>query len=224
MAFRYILGVITLILSMSNYAAETKFESVATPQFELPESNTNVLSGYYYESGNLVYSSSLDPNYNCTSNDFWCGLKFGVTKAFESGTNGIMISGYAYHINSKLHLPTSYYGGVNEIPYGVGHFRTFYNPQYNTEYSLYAAVFVDSFYKPETQVGYMYQQYFDLNDSGKIKWEIGYTPFVFTKSSYTYDVPILLPGLAPVTSLKAYNVDVMILFFGVFYAGVRVDL
>ncbi len=222
MVFRLFSAMIFCLISLSAFAA-TEFESFEVPQVNFYESPTK-LSGSYYESGNLIYNSALDPNYRCDENDFWCSTKFGITKAFESGVNGFFMTGYAYHDSKGLHAPTGYAGGLNELALGAGYGRTFYNPQYNSEYTLYAVAFADSFFKPETQVGYMYQKYFDMTDSGSLKWGIGYSPFILTKSAYTNGAPIPLPGLGVLSSVKAGNVDFMLFYFSVFLFAVRVDL
>ncbi len=221
MASRLLIIFVLVLVNTKIYASS--FESFEVPQIDFTESSSN-LGGSYYESGNLVYNSALDPNYNCDSNDWWCSTKFGLTKAFESGTNGFFITGYAYHDSRGLHAPTGYATGLNELVYGTGYARSFYNPQYNSEYTLYAVLFADSYYKPETQVGYMYQKYFDMNDSGSLKWGIGYSPFVLTKVAYTANAPMPLPGLGVLTSIKASNVDVMLFYFSVYMLAVRVDL
>ncbi|MBP9742089.1 MAG: hypothetical protein KBD37_01890 [Burkholderiales bacterium] len=174
----------------------------------------------------LIYKSSLDPNVGCDSwSSWWCDIKFGIKMAESSGVNGILISGYAYHTSVGLHFPVGHNeeGPVNEITAGAGYTRTFFNPQYNSEYALYASGFMDSYYKIQLQVGYAYQQYFNLTNSGNLKWGLGYTPFIFIKPAYTNDAPVPLPGVGLVTSLKYNNVDLILTYVDLIFLSARID-
>ena len=180
----------------------------------------------FSESQPLAYKPELDPHYNCSSWGWWCDIKFGLKNAESRGVNGVMINGYAYLLSVGLHWPTGYNkeAKLNEFTPGVGYTRTFYNPQYNTEYILYATAFVDSYYKPEVNIGYGYQKYFDITDSGSLKWGIGYTPFIFVKPSMTDEAPIPIPALGIMSSFKYHNVALMFTYFNVVFVNVRVDL
>lgn len=219
MVFRFIVIALLLFykLSFADVSNSLQFESMNHSNIQ--ESNLLI------EPIQNAYNPDLDPSTNCSSWGWWCDITFGVKRAEESGVNGIIINGYAYHPIAGLHWPTGYAsnGGLNEFTPGLGYTRTFYNPQYNTEYTLYAMGFVDSFYKPELHVGYMYQKYFDMNDAGNLKWGIGYTPFIFVKSSMIADAPIPLPGAALVTSIKYDKVDLMMIYFNVLFFNARID-
>lgn len=210
MLFRLIFTFLILCISGLAYATNT-LESgpINYPSSEL---NSN-------------YSPTLDPRVGCNSWGWWCDIKFGLKNAESSGVNGVMINGYAYHLTVNTHLPTGYSsdGNVNELALGAGYTRTYYNPQYNSEYSLYAMGFMDSYYKPEIHIGYIYQHYFDLTDSGHLKWGLGYSPFVFIKPSLTNDAPLPIPAAGVLTSLKYYNVDVMLTYANVLFLNARVD-
>lgn len=160
---------------------------------------------------------------DCTAWALWCDIKYGITMAESEGLNGVMINGYAYHLGDTLHWPIGTSDGVNEIALGAGYTRTYYNPQFNSEYSLYIMGFMDSFYKPELHVGYIYQKYFDMTDSGHLKWGIGYTPFIFVKPSLTNDAPIPLPGAGLVTSIKYRNFDLMLTYSVQLFLNARID-
>lgn len=218
MAFR-----IKLLLTMLTLI---KFIFATAPDSSQFESLNFESNNFNLESKPLGYNPELDPFYDCNSWSFWCNLKYGLKKAESNGVNGIMINGYAYHPIAGWHWPTGYAtnGQLNEVMAGGGYTRTFYNPQYNTEYILYAMAFMDSFYKPEVHVGYAYQKYFDLNDSGLMKWGIGYTPFVFVKSSMIGDAPIPLPAVGLMTSFKVSKFNLMLTYFNVLFLNARVDL
>lgn len=177
------------------------------------------------ESDSVSYNPAYDPSVGCDSWSLWCDIKFGLKMAESSGVNGLMVNGYAYHLTVGPHWPTGYdqAGGVNEIALGAGYTRTFYNPQYDSEYSLYAMGFMDSFYKPEFHIGYTYEKYFNMTDSGNLKWGIGYTPFVFIKPALTNDAPIPLPGAGILTSIKYYNVNVMLIYANELFLNARID-
>ena len=214
MGFRFIFACLLSFYSVLGFADDVKFESLTMSE-----------SLSFNESHPLGYKPSLDPTTNCDSWEWWCDIKFGVSRAVESGVNGLMINGYAYHLSAGAHWPTGYVNQdqLNEITPGVGYTRTFYNSQYNTEYILYAMVFADSWYKPEAHIGYAYQKYFDMTDSGKLKWGIGYTPFVFIKPSMTNEAPIPIPALGIMSSLKYDKFSLMVTYFNVLFFNARVD-
>jgi len=177
-----------------------------------------------------TYNSKLDPQVGCSSWSVFCDIKFGLQKAVEGGTNGIMVSGYAYHlldIHNLLRAPTVYYdapgGGVYEVAPGLGYTRTFYNPQYNSSYSLTAYFFADSFGKPEYNFGYVYQKYINLNDSGDFKWGFGYSPLVTIKPSFTQDAPIPIPMAGLVSSLKYKNFTLILGVFTMLFFTTQYD-
>lgn len=229
MAFRILLF-ITLILISKFVFASGFFESGLSANYEFESVNYVLLTESIALTSNISFidNHEYDPSYGCDSYSWWCDITFGLKNAEERGVNGILISGYAYHPVAGWHWPTGYTEGegnkLNEFTPGLGYSRTFYNPVYNTEYILYAMAFVDSYYKPELHVGYTYQQYFDLNDKGNMKWGIGYSPFIFVKSSMIGDTPVPLPGAAIVTSLKYDKFNLMLTYFSVFFVNVRIDM
>lgn len=218
MIFKSLFIILSLLYGVSFADSYDKFESINKINLE-----SNI---FMIESGTLNYDQTLDSRTNCLDWGWWCDIKFGLKNAESQGVNGIIISGYAYHPIAGWHIPVGYDkdAKLNELTPGLGYTRTFFNPQYNSEYTLYALGFVDSFYKPELHVGYMYQKYFDINDAGNLKWGVGYTPFVFVKSSMVGDAPIPLPGAALVTSVKYDKVDFMLIYFNVLFFSARIDL
>lgn len=217
MIFRLLFIMLSLISKLA-FADNYSFESINVTKLE-----SSMIS---IKSKPLGYNLNLDPRMNCVDWGWWCDVKFGLKNAESKGVNGIIINGYAYHPIAGWHIPIGYDkdSGLNEFTPGVGYTRTFFNPQDNSEYTLYAMGFMDSFYKPELHVGYMYQKYFDINNAGNFKWGIGYTPFIFVKSSMIGDAPIPLPGAALVTSLKYDKVDFMLIYFNVLFFNARIDL
>ena len=158
----------------------------------------------------------------CNAWGWMCDIGYGIKMAESQGLNGVMISGYAYHLSIPLHWPTGYSSGVNELALGAGYSRTYYNHEYNSEYSLYILGFADSFWKPEIHVGYTYQKYFHFGESNW-KWGIGYTPFIFIKPSLTSDAPLPLPGGGISTSVQYKHFTLMLTYANQLFLNARID-
>jgi hypothetical protein len=200
MTFRFIYRlVITLIILTKSLLAA-----------DINESSTQIIHI------NSVHNDTANTNNDarCTSYEWWCDIRYGISMAESSGTNGIMINGYAYHLSIPAHWPTAYSddGNVNELAPGLGYTRSYYNPKYNSEYILFAMAFADSFYKPEVHVGYIYQKYFNLTNSGNFKWGIGYSPFIFVKPTYTANAPIPIPGAGITTSIRYGKASIILTY------------
>lgn len=223
MAFRVIIFCILSVMCKLLYASANTY--VKLESYNIESMGADLNSRVIESSGVVNYNPSLDPLYNCDGWSWWCDIKFGLKNAESHGINGLMINGYAYHPIAGAHWPTGYDSNaqLNELTIGAGYTRTFYNRQYNTEYVLYGMAFMDSFYKPEVHVGYAYQKYFDMNDSGSLKWGIGYTPFIFVKSSMIGDAPIPLPAVGLMTSFKVDKFNLMLTYFNVIFMNARVD-
>ena len=159
---------------------------------------------------------------SCHAWGWMCDIGYGLKMAESQGLNGVMISGYAYHLSTPLHWPTGYSSGVNELALGAGYSRTYYNPKYNSEYSLIILGFADSFWKPEIHIGYTYQKYFNFGESNW-KWGIGYAPFIFIKPSLTADAPIPLPGAGISTSIQYKHFTLMLTYANQLYLNARID-
>jgi len=160
----------------------------------------------------------------CNSWGWVCDIGYGIKMAESQWTNGLLVSGYAYHLSTSIHWPNGYVDGTNELALGAGYSRSYYNPEYKSEYSLFILGFADSFYKPEIHAGYTYQKYFDINDPGTWKWGIGYTPFIFVKPSLTGDAPLPLPGCGITTSLRYKNALLMVTYANQIFVNARIDL
>ncbi len=173
----------------------------------------------------LAYTPKLDPQTNCSSWEISCDITFGLKMAKDAGINGIIVNGYAYHTSASLHWPIGYVEekNLNELTPGIGYTRSFLNPQYNSEYTLFIMGFMDSYYKPQLQAGYIYQYYFNLNNAGDLKWGIGYTPFIFIKPAITNDAPIPLPGIGIATSIKYQTVNIILTYANALLLNARLD-
>ena len=152
----------------------------------------------------------------CKVWEWMCDIGYGIKMAESEGLNGVMISGYAYHLTGPTHWPTGYANGANELVLGAGYSRSYYNHKYNSEYSLFILGFADSFWKPELHVGYTYQKYFHFGETNW-KWGIGYSPFVFVKPSLTSDAPLPLPGAGISTSVQYKHFTLMLTYANQLY-------
>jgi hypothetical protein len=155
----------------------------------------------------------------------FCDLNIGIKHAYEEGRNGIYANFYTYHTTVARHLPSAYFDGNNELTLGTGYARTYFNPKYNSEYSLGVLGFFDTEYKPEIHVGYSYFKYWDIVASEKFKVGLGYSPFIFVKPGWSKDSPIPMPGVAVLGALRFYDtVNLQVWYTGsLYFFNVRVD-
>lgn len=214
---------IILVLSMKSYANQID--------------NLNNESGIYPVESSVV-NNKYNSRANCNSYGLLCDVSFGLKMAESEGVNGIILSGYSYHLkfdnmpSSFFHVPTGITenetnnGVYNEFTYGLGYSRSFYNPDYNSEYSLFLLGFQDSFYQPEFQGGFYYQKFLDLTDSGMYKFGFGYSAFLWVKPAEFGELPLVLPGASPMITLKAYDLTFSLSYAGynVLYLAMQVDL
>jgi hypothetical protein len=166
-----------------------------------------------------AYSEGVDDSIAKSNNqqlpNAFRDLGFGIEHAYEEGRNGIYFNVYSYHMTIDRHWPSPYVLGDNESTLGLGYSRTYFNPKYNSEYSLGVLGFFDTEYKPELHIGYTYFKYWNVTDSDKFKVGLGYAPFIFVKPSWTEDAPVPLPGISLLSALRFYDT----VNFQVWYTG-----
>ena len=143
-----------------------------------------------------------------------CEIGHGIMMAESQGKNGLMISGYGYHTSIPAHWPagaaertSSDPLGLNEIPYGLGYARTWYNEDTHEEYTLFAIAFADSYWKPEVHAGYMYQKYHPIFGNNNLEWGLGYSPQIFIKPSWSNDAPFIIPAIGFTSSIRYKNFE-----------------
>ena len=153
-------------------------------------------------------------------------LGYGIEHAYTEGRNGVFINLYTYHMTIDRHWPAPYVLGDNEATIGLGYARTYFNPKYNSEYSLGILGFFDTEYKPELHIGYTYLKYWDVTESKNFKVGLGYAPFIFVKPAWTNDAPIPLPGVSALGAMRFCDkVDVIVWYTGsLYFFNVRVDI
>lgn len=149
-----------------------------------------------------------------TATQWFCEIKTGLKMAESEGKNAILLSGYAYHTSIAAHWPIGVSEqtpqdpeGLNEVPYGAGYGRSWYNHATHEEYTLFAIAFADSYWKPEMHVGYMYQKFHPLLNNANLEWGFGYSPQILVKPSWTAEAPIILPFIGLTSSLRYKNVE-----------------
>lgn len=210
-----------LILAMKSYAGQINNERIES-------------AGYVVES-DVVNTKSRD---SCNAYRLLCDVFFGLKMAEGEGINGIILSGYAYHLkfndvpSSFFHVPSgkteneTNNGTDNEFAYGLGYSRSFYNTAYNSQYTLFLLGFQDSFYQPEFQGGFYYQKFTDISDSGMYKFGFGYSAFLWAKPALFGELPLVLPGVSPMITLKAYDLTLSLAYAGynVLYLATQIDL
>lgn len=168
-----------------------------------------------------IDSYQFDSRFRCSEWGWWCDIKFGLANAESNGTNGLLLSGYTYHF--PLHNPMEPADGHNELALGAGYTRSFYNPDYNSEYSLYVLGFKDTYSQPQIQAGYFYQNYLNMNTSGSMKFGFGYSAFLWVKPAFSGELPIPYPGLSWMISLKYKNVGLLLTGIDVPLLAAKID-
>lgn len=169
----------------------------------------------------LFFYTNITASNNFT--DWWCQIHHGIDNVQDSGNNGFMLSGYAYHTSVSAHWPTGGYHGLNEIPYGAGYIRTYYDHDHHEEYGLVAIAFNDSFFKPELHLGYIYQKFHSIFNQENFQLGLGYTPMIFIKPSWSNDAPLIYPGVGLISTLKYKNFSLMATFANVIFFNLRYD-
>ena len=166
-----------------------------------------------------------------TGTEWLCDIGHGIMMAESRGKNGIVFSGYAYHTSAGAHWPTGQAAqttgdplGLNEIPYGIGYARTWYNNDTHEEYTLFGIAFADSFWQPEVHVGYTYQKYHSIFGSNNWEWGLGYTPMLLVKPEMTGEAPLILPAIGLTSTLKYKNVELMATWANVIFVNAKVTL
>lgn len=182
------------------------------------------------ESGSDTQESAINSRKNCNKYGLLCDVYFGLKMAESQGVNGIILSGYAYHLppGNKLHIPDGkdQYNS-NELAWGMGYSRSFYNPDYNSEYTLFLLGFEDSYSQPQFQGGFTYQKFINITDSGNDKFGYGYLAAIWSKPAFTGELPIpfYLPIVTPMISLKIHDVNIILNFaYVVALLNIQIDL
>lgn len=157
-----------------------------------------------------------------------CEIGHGIMMAESQGKNALLLSGYAYHTSISAHWPvgisdqsSSNQIGLNEIPYGIGYARAWYNTNTHEEYTLFAIAFSDSYWKPEFHAGYMYQKFHPIFGNDDLEWGFGYSPQIFIKPSWTNDAPVILPGVGFSSSLRYKNFELNGTWANVIFVNAR---
>ena len=171
------------------------------------------------------------PNiFACGAATQWlCEIGHGIMMAESQGKNGLLISGYAYHTSIAVHWPTGVAEqtaadpqGLNEIPYGIGYARSWYNQDTHEEYTLFGIAFSDSYWKPEVHVGYTYQKFHPIFGDDNLEWGFGYTPMLLIKPSWSNDAPIILPGAGFTSTIRYKDFELMGTWANVIFLNAKI--
>ncbi len=180
--------------------------------------------------GMIVCSLSLSSTlYACGSATQWlCEIGHGIIMAESQGKNALLLSGYAYHTSVTAHWPTGVaeqtpqdQQGLNEIPYGSGYGRSWYNSASHEEYTLFAIAFSDSYWKPETHIGYLYQKYHPILANNDLELGLGYSPQMLIKPSWTNDSPLILPFIGLSSSLRYKKFELIATWANVIFVNAK---
>ncbi len=108
--------------------------------------------------------------------------------AFNCGNHDLYVPVRTWH--NRLFYDDEHIDKYNEEPWGIGYGRSFWEG--NEWHGVYAMVFKDSNFHPETMIGYAYLYNWGLDDAGDWKAGVGYTLGVTQREEYLY-IPVPLP-------------------------------
>jgi palmitoyl transferase len=118
-----------------------------------------------------------------------------LVDTWERGRNGVLISGYSYHL--PFTWSPERRAELNRNAWGLGLIRTTEDPDGDT-HSVYALVFRDSHKHAQWNVGYEYATYW--GPRGGVQAGLGWTALIVQRPDIFDGIPF--PALLPIASLR----------------------
>jgi lipid IVA palmitoyltransferase len=122
----------------------------------------------------------------------------GAYKAYKTGDDELLLSGYSYHIRSS-YTPEKI-KEFNEVATGIGYGKTAEDADGDT-HTFYWLVFRESHRKNEFHLGYQYNTYWGPRHG--LQASLGYTAMVVQRPDIFSGVPF--PAVLPVVGVKWNN-------------------
>lgn len=139
-----------------------------------------------------------------TLKHLWNRFKYNTSETWSNpSTHSLIIPFYAWH--NRLTYDREKYEEYNELAWGIGFSRVRYDEDDNW-HSLYAMIFEDSNYHPQTMFGYAYQRrwYFDCDHN----WfaGAGFTVGLTQREEYSF-IPVPLPLPLVSAGHRRFNIN-----------------
>jgi lipid IVA palmitoyltransferase len=128
----------------------------------------------------------------------------GVAKAYRTGDDELLISGWAHHVRSS-YTPEKI-AEFNERAWGIGYGKTAEYPDGDT-YMLYWLTFRDSKRSNQWHLGYAYNTYWGPRTG--LQASLGYTAMIVQRPDILGGVPF--PAILPMAGLKWNNTSLNII-------------
>jgi lipid IVA palmitoyltransferase len=125
----------------------------------------------------------------------------GIAKAYKTGDDELILSGYSYHIRSS-YTPEKI-REFNERAWGIGYGKTAEDPD-GDQHTLYWLVFRDSHRNNEWHLGYLYQTF--LGQRGGAQFGYGYTAMFVQRPDIFGGIPF--PAIVPIIGAKWNNTTI----------------
>jgi lipid IVA palmitoyltransferase len=129
----------------------------------------------------------------------------GVVKAYDTGDDELLISGYAYHLRGS-YTPEKI-REFNEKAWGFGYGKTHEEANGDT-HMLYWLAFRESHQKNEFHFGYAYNTYWGPRTG--LQASLGYTALIVQRGDIANGIPF--PALLPMAGVKWNNTSLNMIF------------
>jgi lipid IVA palmitoyltransferase len=136
-----------------------------------------------------------------------------IKKAVQVGEWDTYVTGYAWHLPYGYEAATR--ARLNETTWGGGFGKTIRDDD-GDRHSVYMMAFSDSHYRPQLNVGYAWQRYW--NPSRYFGLGAGYLAFLFSREDVSNYMP--MPAMLPCASINFGRFEVL----GVFVPRVSRDI
>ena len=135
----------------------------------------------------------LGPSFNVkaqdNNNSLWDKFKTNVSQTWQDGDYNLFIPINTWH--NRLTYDKEKIDEYNEMPWGLGIGKGRYDSD-GDWHGLYAIVFEDSNYHPQTIFGYAYQKNWFVNCNPDFRVGVGFTLSLTQRAEYAY-IPVPLP-------------------------------
>jgi Antimicrobial peptide resistance and lipid A acylation protein PagP len=129
----------------------------------------------------------------------------GVVKAYETGDDELLLSGYAYHLRSS-YTPEKI-REFNEKAWGIGYGKTAEEANGDT-HMLFWLVFRESHFKNQVHLGYAYNTYWGPRTG--LQASLGYTAMLVQRPDIASGIPF--PAILPTAGVKWNNTSLNFIF------------
>lgn len=136
-----------------------------------------------------VKAEATDMAESSANVDLWEKFKDNFSNAWNGPDKNILIPVSTWH--NRLAYDKEKIDEYNEMPWGIGYGNSRYD-QDGDWHAVYAMVFKDSNYHPQTIFGYAFIKNWEINDNPDFRIGAGFTLSLTQREDYAY-IPVPLP-------------------------------